>query len=225
MAKPLQEDKADFTLKISDIIPLEKSGILRAEMARREMDTDNIYQLVLSDPREWPPIETTLTDRGYVLIDGYHRVEAAKKKGMEALRAESKTYPDENAIIDATFRANFKHGLKASVENRSQYARWLHLTYPNMTQQEIADRCQIKQATVSKAIARAEEKPGEKEEKPGQARASVVRNSKHLARDAAQVLASIQALPENERRSAVTEAFSIKDREALLAIVHLIETP
>jgi predicted transcriptional regulator len=46
------------------------------------------------------------------------------------------------------------HGLKASIETKGDYAYWLHITYPELEQNEIARRIGITQGAVSKAIAR-----------------------------------------------------------------------
>jgi predicted transcriptional regulator len=55
-------------------------------------------------------------------------------------------------VIEATFRANLKHGLQASQETKSDYCYWLHITYPTLTQQQIAARVGVTQSTVSRAI-------------------------------------------------------------------------
>jgi len=229
MVNLLPENKTDFSIKLSDLHSLESLGMLTTEQARkarRAIDEDHIYQLILSDPESWPPILVTLTDQGYAVIDGYHRWEAARKKGMKELPAECKSFPDLNAVVDTTFRANFPHGLKSSIENRSDYARWLAATYPDLTQQQIADRCQLKQPTVAKALARKngdQEKQQEERAKPEQVRKEVLQSCKHLTRDATHLLDSIRSLPESEQRAAIMEAFSIRDRETLLTIVHLLE--
>jgi ParB-like chromosome segregation protein Spo0J len=229
MVNLLPENKTDFSIQLSDLHSLESLGMLTTEQARkarRAIDEDHIYQLILSDPEIWPPILVTLTDQGYAVIDGYHRWEAARKKGMKELPAECKAFPDLNAVVDATFRANFPHGLKSSIENRSDYARWLAATYPELTQQQIADRCQLKQPTVAKALAR---KNGDKEKqqdegtKPDQVRKEVIKTCKHLTQDATHLLDSIRPLPEEEQREAIMEAFSIRDRETLRRIVRLLE--
>jgi len=226
MVTLLPEVNPEISLKLSDLHALEAVDIPNAKLARREIDPDHIYQLVLSDPDEWPPIMVTATDQGYVVSDGYHRWEAAKRKGMKEIRAEVKPFDNEHALIEATFRANMKHGLKSSVENRSNYARWLNLTFPELTQQQIAERCQLRQATVSKALARAkngEQKPEEGAPAPEQRRKEVIRTCKHLTQDATHLLDSIKPLPEAEQRAAITEAFSIRDRELLRQILRLLE--
>lgn len=150
-----QEDR--ISLSPYDIISLEDAAIRGGTFAMRELDQQNLESLMLSDPTTWPPVKVTLTTRGYLLIDGYHRWETAKSKHLDRLLANCEPFTNENDVVEAAFRANLHHGLTASAENRSDYAYWLHLTYPNMEQAEIAARVGITQSTVSKAIARREE--------------------------------------------------------------------
>lgn len=115
-----------------------------------------LTSLIMSDPQSWPPILVARTDLGYILLDGYHRQEAAHQKGMRALTATVQAFPSENDLVEVAFRANLAHGLRASLRTRSDYAYWLHITYPGLPQKEIAVRAQIKPSTVSIAIARKE---------------------------------------------------------------------
>jgi DNA-binding MarR family transcriptional regulator len=223
MVKLLPEENPGFVVKLSDLHDLEAVGLLttkEARRARREIDQNHIYQLVLSDPDEWPKIIVTRTDAGYVVIDGYHRWEAARKKKMQELQAECKPFADVNAVIEAVFRANMKHGLKSSVANMSNYARWLKATFPNMKQEEIADRCQLKQSTVSKALKVNGKLEGE--QKAEEKRKVIIQDCKRVTRDASRLLDAIKTMSEAERRAAITEAFTIHDRETLTEIVRLL---
>jgi hypothetical protein len=226
MVKLLPEEKPEFSIKLTDLHNLEDLGILtteQAKKARREIDSDNLYQLILSDPESWPPILITLTDKGYGVVDGDHRWIAASRKGMKEIRAECKAFSDLNAVIDAKFSANLTHGLKASVENRSDYARWLHTAFPEMTQEQIAEKCKIRQATVSKALKVNGEKKPEGQQKPEEKRKEIIQDCKRITRDASRLLEAIKAMSEAERRAAVAEAFTIRDRETLLGIVRLLQ--
>jgi DNA-binding MarR family transcriptional regulator len=89
-----------------------------------------------------------------LLLMDTHRWEVAKRRQLRALKATCRAYHDENDIIEAAFRANLFHGLNESVETRGDYAYWLHITYPEMQQNDIARRVGITQGAVSKAIAR-----------------------------------------------------------------------
>ena len=226
MVKLLSENKKGLTLGLDDLHNLEDIGIAGTDLARRDLDEEHVYQLVLSDSDDWPEVLVTKTDRGYALMDGYHRREAARKKGMKELRAESRAYESENDVIEATFEANIKHGLKLSEENRSNYAYWLHITYPDMTQKDIADRCKIKQATVSRALARrAKPKvaPGAKSDEEKR-REHARRTASRLTHDAVTLFSDINEMSESEQRAAILESLgSVEDRDKILKIAQLIE--
>jgi ParB-like chromosome segregation protein Spo0J len=164
------DDRKRVLLSLTDLISLEKAGIPGGAFAMREINTAHVEDLVQSEPALWPPIQVTKSDKGYIVIDGYHRWEAARRRKLVTLLADCTTYTNTNDVVEATFRANLFHGLKASQETRSDYCFWLHVTYPFMRQEEIASRVGITQSAVSRAIARREaqlaeaERPTEEEQ-------------------------------------------------------------
>lgn len=127
MIQLLQEDREDFVVKMSDLCTLEDAGIEDAHLARRPIDREHVISLLLSDARTWPPILVTKTDQGYVIIDGYHRVEAMAVKQLDEIRATCKTFKTEQDVIWACFDANLQHGLPLDERSKSNYARWLHI--------------------------------------------------------------------------------------------------
>lgn len=157
MVELLTDREDRIYLSPYDIISLQDAGVRGGTFAMRPLDPENLESLALSDPATWPAIKVTLTTHGYVLIDGYHRWEISKRQQLDRLLTNCEPFASENDVVEAAFRANLHHGLKASTENRSDYAFWLHLTYPQMEQAEIAARACVTQSTVSKAIARREE--------------------------------------------------------------------
>lgn len=155
MLQLLQEDVQGLILPLSEIVTLDNSGIPGGTFAMRELNETHVVDLTLSKYDDWLPVRVTSTSLGYLLYDGYHRREAAKRLGLGGLKATCRTFKTENDVIEATFRSNLTHGLKASVETRSDYAYWLHITY-KLTQEEIAKRVGITQSAVSRAITRRE---------------------------------------------------------------------
>jgi len=169
----------------------------------RELDQANLENLMLSDPNTWPAINVTHSLQGYILVDGYHRWEAAKRRQLDHLLATCEPFENENDIIEAAFRANLHHGLKASAENKSDYAYWLHVTFPEMEQAEIATRVGVTQSTVSKAIARREEevrraRKGE-EEMDEKTRKNLIKKScRSFTRGALRFLEEVDGLDDGE---------------------------
>jgi hypothetical protein len=223
MVKLLEKDEVDFMVRVDELHKLEDVGIADAELARRDIDRGHVQSLVQSDEQQWPSILITLTDAGYVVIDGYHRWEATGQKKLDQIKATCKTYKSEKDVIEACFEANLRHGLPLSQTNKSNYAYWLHKTYPKMTQAEIATRAQIKQSTVSKAIAR-RESPKITPMPENERQEHIRKTCERLTHDAVRLFEDIGSLPETEQRATIAQTLqSVEDRETLLKVVHLLE--
>lgn len=189
----------------------------------RNLDQENLERLYCSDPESWPPILVTRCASGYLVIDGYHRWEVAKRKQLYTLKATCRAYHNENEIIEAAFRANLFHGMRASLETKGDYAYWLHLTYPEMQQNDIARRVGITQGAVSKAIARRNNevgnimRPGEIIEKEKQKKL-IKKSCRHFTRVATRFLDDVQQLDDVE----LEEIFnSIMTREELIKLARI----
>jgi DNA-binding MarR family transcriptional regulator len=221
MVKLLEEDRENFLVRIADLHALDEVGFPDADLAKRKLNREHVATLKLSDENTWPPILITSTDQGYVVIDGYHREEAAKGKGRDEIRATCRTYASEKDVIEACFEANMKHGLNLAPENRSNYAYWLHKTYPEMTQKEIAQRAHIRQSTVSIAIARREGTQEPTEEAQEEA---IRKTCQRLTNDATKLLEEINKLPEQNRRAAIINNIDVaEDRANLLKMAEMLE--
>lgn len=158
MIEIINETKSSILIPIDKLIHLREAGIPNADMAERELKLDRIESLKARDPEEWPEILITRTSIGYLVIDGYHRIRAAQDLRKKKIRAEVRPFPTINEMVEAAWIANRDHGEPLSQESRSAYAWWLHITYPEMEQIEIAKRARISQPSVSKAIKRRTEK-------------------------------------------------------------------
>ncbi len=219
----VQEDEENLLLSPRDFISLRDAGVAGGAFAMRELDQNHVETLVHSDATTWPPVQVTLATCGYIIIDGYHRWTAAQLKRLKAIRASSKTYHSEQEVVEAAFRANLQHGLKASAQTRGDYAYWLHLSYPTMGQIEIARRVGISQAMVSKAIAKreAEARCAEAvEEMTPEAQSRRIKKScRRFMQVAVQFLNEVEALSDQE----LVELFKAvmrksEDREQLVRI-------
>jgi hypothetical protein len=164
----LQDTQQDIMLKIADIHSLREFVKNLPVTVMRPIHADHLESLVHSDLKLWPPIFVTLTNIGYICFDGLHRVQAAKVRQLETIPARSVSFKTMNDLIEATFRANLSHGLRASTSTRSEYCYWLSITYPNLSQRQIATRVGVAQSTVSRAIEQhqKEQQPGSKEAVP-----------------------------------------------------------
>ena len=76
---------------------------------RFELDSDYIDELMNSD--HWPALIVT---REMILIDGFHRLEAAKRRGDEEIEAEIMDITEEGALALAA-KLNTTHGKRLTV--------------------------------------------------------------------------------------------------------------
>ncbi len=196
MRQLIPAEQKTLLLSPAEILSLKEAEIPGGAFAMRELDREHLETLKGSDPREWPHILVTLCSGGYILIDGYHRFAVAKSHGWQ-LKATCLAFENEHQIIEAAFRANLKHGLKASLQTRGDYAYWLFLTYPDLSQGEIAERCGLTQGTVSRAIAKREEeaKQAEQESDPQE---RLRQNCKRFTKVAIRFLGEVEAMSDEE---------------------------
>lgn len=150
----LQEEQENFAMTVAELHSLKEVVKGAGAFAMRELNPDQVESLACTDPQFWPPISVTRTNGGYILYDGQHRLAAAKLLKLDSIRATCKEFQDINSLIEAAFRANLRHGLPASKETRGDYCYWLNITFPNLSQRQIAARVGISQSAVSQAIER-----------------------------------------------------------------------
>jgi hypothetical protein len=231
MATLLSDEEENLSLHPLDLISLKDARVPGGAFAMRKPDQEQLESLRQSDSSLWPNILVTLCTNGYIVIDGYHRWEIAKEQGWK-LKATCKAYQSENAVVEAAFRANLGHGLRASKETKGDYAYWLHVCYPQMEQTEIATRTGMTQGGVSKAIARREEEAKEaarKATQDEQERDTEERNQRmtqscrKLARIAGQFLADIEDLDDADVVNLVnTTIKKPEDRAKLIRVGQLL---
>jgi hypothetical protein len=213
-----------------DLIPLKDTGIRGGSIAMRPLNQENLESLLVSDPHEWPPVKVTKTTIGYVLIDGNHRREVAKRRDLDQLLATCEPFTNENDVVEAAFQANLRRGLPASSENKSDYAYWLHVTYPELEQAEIAERVGVTQSTVSKAIARREEevrraRQGEEEVDEKTRRSLVKKSCRSFARGALRFLMEVDGLDDEDLIQILQAVVkSAEDKAKLARIGRLLNT-
>ncbi len=228
MSYLLPDTEDNLLLNVSDLISLKGAHeIPGGVFALRALDQENLEHLQWSDPESWPPILVTRCMAGYLVIDGYHRWEVAKRRQLRTLKATCRAYHDENEVIEAAFRANLFHGLKATAETRGDYAYWLHITYPEMQQDDIARRVGITQGAVSKAISRRSNEARktmqqretiEKEKQKKQ----VQKSCRHFTRVATQFLDDVEQLDDVELRAIFNTIMTREEKIKLARISRLL---
>lgn len=153
-----------------------------------------LKELLQTDPGTWPPILVrprevqqpappappgTLALQPppvvrYDLVDGYHRLTAARQLGLEAIPAVC----GSGITREEAFRLNASHGLHLTTKDRKEHARWLHDQFPELPAREIARRCGLAPNTVIAALSEPDSLPGEQAggaSAPGPSREKIAR--------------------------------------------------
>lgn len=113
----------------------------------------HVRLLTESDPTTWPPILVMPSTNGaHILIDGFHRLEAARRLNLPALRCRivpGAGYPEAVA-------ANIAHGLPLSRSDRKDAARWWAEQEPDLSYREIGRRVGLSDKTVAATLRQGE---------------------------------------------------------------------
>lgn len=134
-------------MSVGDQIGWSAVGELRngAWVRSAGLDHDHVASLAEFGPR-WPPILVRSGDG--TIVDGHHRVAAARAIGLAQIRAESFVGTDAEAFCEAVQR-NLKHGLPLRLEDRRNAAERLLSENATWSDRRIADICGLAPGTVS----------------------------------------------------------------------------
>jgi ParB-like chromosome segregation protein Spo0J len=232
MIEIINEARSSLLIPIDELIHLREAGIPNAEMAERELKLERIESLKARDPEEWPAILITRTSIGYIVVDGYHRIAAALALGKKKIQAEVRPFPTLNEMVEAAWIANRDHGEPLSQESRSAYAWWLHLTYPQMEQIELAKRARISQPTVSKMLKRQYEKMQahqarqmllSMEDLEDLQKAALRQKCNRVIATAWAFYNDLRDLPDEEQQEVLDTTLSEADRTMLVALLEVLK--
>ena len=95
---------------------------------------------------QWPPI---LVGRDGVVIDGVHRVVAARRLGFDQIEASMFDGCEDEALIEFV-RRNVHHGLTLTLRERKRAARLVLGAHPDWSDRRIAEICAISPKTVGR---------------------------------------------------------------------------
>jgi ParB-like chromosome segregation protein Spo0J len=112
----------------------------------RRLDPAHVATLAELDGR-WPPILVRRRDR--VVVDGHHRVAAARLTGRATVAAVWFQGTDDDAFVEAV-RLNVEHGLPLTVEERKSAASFLLVDHPDWSDRRIAQVCALSPRTVGR---------------------------------------------------------------------------
>jgi ParB-like chromosome segregation protein Spo0J len=101
-------------------------------------------------PDHWPPVKVVKRDDRYLLVDGFHRLTAAKNLGLKEIQAEVLQVQDDEDLHALAFRLNASHGQPLTLADRRAFAARLLETHPELSNREVSRQSGLAQATVSK---------------------------------------------------------------------------
>ena len=121
---------------------------LRMGRSPRERGIDHAHVDLLAEvPESWPPIVVSRRDRA--VIDGQHRVAAAKQLGLKRLRAVYFDGSTDDAYVEFV-RCNVGHGLALTLDERRAAVRRILLTHPDLSDRGVASVCGLSPKTVAR---------------------------------------------------------------------------
>lgn len=120
------------------------------------LDRENVDRLVALGG-QWPPI---LVSRDRVVIDGVHRVAAARELGFDHIEASFFDGAPDEVLIEFV-RRNVHHGLPLTLTERKRAASGILRSRPNWSDRRIAELCAISPKTVARLRPVAGERPTE----------------------------------------------------------------
>src|SRR5438477_11495760 len=121
---------------------------LRPAPSRRANGLDPTHVALLADmPDRWPPIVVRRADS--TVIDGQHRVSAARSLGLTHVRAVLFDGSSDDAYVEFV-RCNVGHGLPLSLEERRAAVRHILCTHADRSDRGIAAVCGVSPKTVAR---------------------------------------------------------------------------
>jgi hypothetical protein len=119
----------------------------------RELDSSHVATLAELEGR-WPPILVS-RDGGRV-IDGHHRIAAARLIGLKTLPAIFFEGSAEEAFVEAV-RRNVQHGLPLTIQERRAGARRIFELRPEWSDRRIAEVCALSPRSVARIRAESDQ--------------------------------------------------------------------
>jgi ParB-like chromosome segregation protein Spo0J len=121
----------------------------------RPVDPEHVQALAQVVDR-WPAI--VVAARTKVVLDGVHRVAAARLLGQVDIAVELFEGDDDAGFVEAV-RCNTDHGLPLSVAERSRAATFLLASRPEWSDRAIAEVCGLDHKTVGRLRSGSQERP------------------------------------------------------------------
>ncbi|MFG2197150.1 streptomycin biosynthesis protein [Streptomyces sp. NPDC048639] len=146
-ARKGQSDPALESDDDSSVIILEIKDILPADSPRLDGVNEEYVRLIAETEEELPPITIHSVTRR--VIDGMHRLNAARERGDRTIKAILFTGTEDEAFVHAV-EANIAHGLPLTAADRRAAASRVLRAHPSWSDRAIASTLGISAHTVAK---------------------------------------------------------------------------
>ncbi len=87
-----------------------------------------------------------------VLIDGHHRLEAAKRAGLEEIDGYDEGTGDMSGFIEESIKANARNGLALSKADRKRAAELIYKYQPTLSVRSIADKVGLSKSLIQTIV-------------------------------------------------------------------------
>ncbi len=176
--------------------------------------TDPAHVRALEEAHEgWPPLKVVRQDGCYLLVDGFHRLEAARNLGLESVPVEVLQAPDDGDLRALAFYLNAQHGRPLSLDDRRAFAERLLRDRPHVADREIGRRCGLSGNTVGAIRGRLEES------------AQIEQTAERVGRGGYRHIVGRRAgeLPDPDPGEAIAELFKPQERRQQKRIARYLE--
>lgn len=120
-----REIKFERALIDLDDIDADASTRNQARLLPVHQETIEIYRAAMEQGDKFPPIVVNATKKPYVILDGNHRLFAAKLAGFSSMDALLVKQATKAQMELFTYEANAKHGLPTTLEERVRQGMYL----------------------------------------------------------------------------------------------------
>jgi hypothetical protein len=100
----------------------------------------------------WPPLKVIKRGDDYLLIDGFHRLAAARNRNLKAVTAEILDLPENGDLHSLAFTLNTAHGRPLTLCDRRAFAARLLRAHPDWSDREVGRRSGLVQPTIAKVL-------------------------------------------------------------------------
>lgn len=140
----MTQPRSDQTSARPEIVLLDDLHLGSVIIRSLGIDEEWVRQLV-DTPDRWPPI--VISQDGHV-IDGHHRVVAARRLGLISVQARRLDADDDVSMLEAAIAANSVHGLPLTRADRRMLVDRLLLAVPTRSDRRIAATVGVSPTTV-----------------------------------------------------------------------------